>query len=363
MVPPAEYERAHYAALTPRCSPYESDTKPGRFTWSPTKSPSPSAVPTSVMQSGKPQTGNQPPSRLAGGEPRPRSQGRRHLPPDVLQVAIGIAQPLEPVLSRGIRAVRLGAVDVHKGGAYARGHGVRVTAYVDHRTGLDEFPDLITLALDHLLDEHSRLSRLPRERHLQLGDARRLEVLQFIGVEHVALRVPAAVEQHRPPNGDALLRHGGTFLQEPAEGCHPGSCPDHDHRDVWVGRRPEGDSGLANKGELSAALHAGCQVVGGHPVEVPVTAAGRTMEHSDREMAAARYRGGGGDRVVTRPYGRQQLQVDVEGQVAAGEFVQQLEHRPPTARHSFAISLPAGLVEPGHRHKLGSLIGVRGVSG
>lgn len=29
MVPPAEYERAHYAALTPRCSPYESDTKPG----------------------------------------------------------------------------------------------------------------------------------------------------------------------------------------------------------------------------------------------------------------------------------------------------------------------------------------------
>jgi hypothetical protein len=28
MVPPAEYEQAHYAALTPRCSPY-SDTKPG----------------------------------------------------------------------------------------------------------------------------------------------------------------------------------------------------------------------------------------------------------------------------------------------------------------------------------------------
>jgi hypothetical protein len=28
-VPPAEYEQAHYAALTPRCSPYESDTKPG----------------------------------------------------------------------------------------------------------------------------------------------------------------------------------------------------------------------------------------------------------------------------------------------------------------------------------------------
>jgi hypothetical protein len=29
MVPPAEYEQAHYAALTPRCRPYESETKPG----------------------------------------------------------------------------------------------------------------------------------------------------------------------------------------------------------------------------------------------------------------------------------------------------------------------------------------------
>jgi hypothetical protein len=29
MVPAAEYEQAHYAALTPRCSTYESDTKPG----------------------------------------------------------------------------------------------------------------------------------------------------------------------------------------------------------------------------------------------------------------------------------------------------------------------------------------------
>jgi hypothetical protein len=29
MVPPAEYEQAHYAALTPRCNQYESDTKPG----------------------------------------------------------------------------------------------------------------------------------------------------------------------------------------------------------------------------------------------------------------------------------------------------------------------------------------------
>jgi hypothetical protein len=29
MVPPAEYEQAHLAALNPRCSPYESGTKPG----------------------------------------------------------------------------------------------------------------------------------------------------------------------------------------------------------------------------------------------------------------------------------------------------------------------------------------------
>src|SRR5688500_4718217 len=116
---PARRTRANpLRCPNPRCSPYEATRNQGRFTRSPTKSPSPSAVPTSVMQSGKPQTRNQPPSRLAGGEPRPRSQGRRHLPPDVLQVAIGIAQPLEPVLSRGIRAVRLGAVDVHKGGAY-----------------------------------------------------------------------------------------------------------------------------------------------------------------------------------------------------------------------------------------------------
>ena len=86
------------------------------------------------------------------------------------------------------------------------------------------------------------------------------------------------------------------------------------------------------------------------------------MEHADREMAAAARRGRG-DGVVARSHGWQQLQVDIERQVAAGEVVQQLEHRPPTGCHPFAIGLPACLVEAGHGLQLLRLFGIGGVPG
>ena len=65
----------------------------------------------------------------------------------------------------------------------------------------------------------------------------------------------------------------------------------------------DGTDGRLAYGELGAALHAASQVIGGDPVEVAVTAAGWTMEDTNRQMAGARYRRGGGDGVVARPMG------------------------------------------------------------
>ena len=87
------------------------------------------------------------------------------------------------------------------------------------------------------------------------------------------------------------------------------------------------------------------------------------MQHTDGEMAAARDRGGGGDGVVAGSHRWQQLQVDVERQVAAGEVVQQLEHRLPRGGHPLPISLPACIVEARHGLQLGRLVGVCRISG
>src|SRR4029453_19205483 len=131
-------------------------------------------------------------------------------------------------------------------------------------------------------------SRLPRKCHLHFSNSRRLEVLKFIGVEDVAQGISAAVEEDRPPARCPLLLEGGSLLQKAAEMRHSGASPDHDHWNVWIGRRPEQDGRLADKGELRAVLHAARQVVGGHPVEVPVAAAGGPMGYPDRGVPGVR---------------------------------------------------------------------------
>jgi hypothetical protein len=83
-----------------------------------------------------------------------------------------LPQPREPLLSRGTGTIGLSPLDIHQCGTYARRHRVGIAAHIDHRTIFDEIPDMIPLALDHVLDEGSWLSRLPREGDLAFGQDR-----------------------------------------------------------------------------------------------------------------------------------------------------------------------------------------------
>ena len=125
---------------------------------------------------------------------------------------------------------------------------------------------MILFALDQILDVRPGLAVGPGKGHLEIGHPRRLEPLSSSAYRKSfsALRQPK--NKIDSPIGAPFSFSVGPLLQEPAEGCHAGARPDHDHRQCGLAGGWNGMVGLRTKVNYGAALHAGLQMAGGHPV-------------------------------------------------------------------------------------------------
>src|SRR6478735_10546657 len=115
---------------------------------------------------------------------------------------------------------------------------------------------MILFALDQILYVPPGLAFGPGKGDLEIGHPRIGKPLELVGIQEVILGVAATEEQDRLPDRGPLLLEVGPLLKEAAEGGHAGARPDHDHRQMRVGRWVERNGGPAYEREYSAALHA-----------------------------------------------------------------------------------------------------------
>src|SRR5215212_604255 len=154
-------------------------------------------------------------------------------------------------------------------GANTGRHGVGVATDIDIGALVcDQVPDLVGPLDDRILNVASLWIPLAREHGIHLDHTVGLIAPQLIFVEVVVLGGPAAKEQQGRGYGGPVDSLRGPLLQEAAEGRQPGTGPDHDHGQLWIIRRPEGDRRLAYESENRTVRRIRFQVAGAHPIEL-----------------------------------------------------------------------------------------------
>ena len=108
-------------------------------------------------------------------------------------------------------------------------------------------PHCVAVRRDRLLHIGLRLARLAGEGAHEFRHTRRLERAHLVLVEEVLHGIAAAEEEERLADRRALFLQRRALEQEAAERRDAGARPDHDHRQVRVLGRMEGNRRLADE--------------------------------------------------------------------------------------------------------------------
>src|ERR687885_1707127 len=117
--------------------------------------------------------------------------------PDIYQVAMRALELLHPLLCVLLTGSSLLLIQGNKAFLNIWGHPAGITAHVDNRTFLNQFPDTVGLRLYRVLHVRLRLALKTRKCALQLAYAFSGKLLELFFIDVILLRMAAAKVKRR----------------------------------------------------------------------------------------------------------------------------------------------------------------------